>query len=111
MEENKKRPLSIFETVDTFINSVQWSDDRAVLVHRREHGGRTYVRFRTWNRHKTKNVWYPTKRGFIVPVNKAEPLAEALRAGADGVEGSKPGWFLAWEREEDERSMSAISAV
>ena len=108
MEENKKRHLSIFETVDTFISSVQWSDNRAVLVHRREHGGRTYVRFRTWNRHKTKNVWYPTKRGFIVPVGNAEPLANALRAGADGVEGSKTDWFLAWEREEAERAYFAV---
>ena len=108
MEENKKRHLSIFETVDTFISSVQWSDNRAVLVHRREHGGRTYVRFRTWNRHKTKNVWYPTKRGFIVPVNNAEPLADALKAGADGVEGTKPDWFLAWEREEADRAYFAV---
>ena len=107
MEENKKRHLSIFETVDTFISSVQWSDNRAVLVHRREHGGRTYVRFRTWNRHKTKNVWYPTKRGFIVPVGNAESLATALKAGANGVEGAKPDWFLAWEQEEHERSDSA----
>ena len=102
------KSLNIGRTTDTFIDSIQWSENRAVLVHRREHGGRTYVRFRTWNRHQEKGVWYPTKRGFIVPAGNAEPLAEALRAGANGVEGAKPDWFLAWEREEIERSESAI---
>ncbi|MCH8149280.1 MAG: hypothetical protein IH987_15065 [Planctomycetes bacterium] len=103
--------MMIWQTVDTFIDSVEWGDNRAVLVHHRQHGGRKHVRFRTWNRHKDKGVWYPTKRGFIVPVGNAEPLATALRAGADGVEGSKPDWFLAWEREESERTKSAISAA
>ncbi len=110
MQNTLKEPMKISQTNDTFIANVQWSANRAVLVHRREHGGRTYVRFRTWNRHKTKNVWYPSKRSFVVPVGNAEPLADALRAGADGVEGSKPDWFLAWEREENERSMSVASA-
>ena len=103
--------MEIWETVDTFIESVELGDNRAVLVHRRAHGCREYVRFRTWNRHQQKGVWYPTKRGFIVPVGNAELLADALRAGADGVEGSKPEWFLAWEREEIERTRSAISAA
>ena len=101
------KPMKISQTVDMFIDSIQWSDNRAVLVHRREHGGRTYVRFRTWNRHKTKGVWYPSKRSFVVPVGNAEPLADALRLGADGVEGAKPDWFLAWELEEQERTESA----
>ena len=107
MQEKPRKPIKISQTVETFIDSIQWSDNRAVLVHRREPGGRTYVRFRTWNRHKEKGVWYPTRRGFIVPVGNAEPLAAALKAGADGVEGSKPEWFLAWEREDNERSNSA----
>ena len=110
MEKTLKKPMKFSQTVDTFIANVQWSDNRAVLVHRREHGGRTYVRFRTWNRHKTKGVWYPSKRSFVVPVGNAGPLADALRLGADGVEGSKPDWFLDWEREEDERSLSEVSA-
>ncbi len=111
MSNTLKKPMNISQTDDKFIADVQWSDNRAVLVHRREHGGRTYVRFRTWNRHKTKGVWYPSKRSFVVPVGNAEPLAAALKAGADGVEGAKPDWFLAWEREEIERTRSAISAA
>jgi len=111
MQNTVKKPQTIFKTDDTFIAIVQWSDNRAVLVHRREHGGRTYVRFRTWNRHKTKGVWYPSKRSFVVPVGNAEPLAAALKAGAGGVEGAKPDWFLAWEQEESERTTSVISAV
>ena len=107
MQNTLKKPQTIFQTDDVFVACIQWSDNRAVLVHRREHGGRTYVRFRTWNRHKTKNVWYPSRRSFIIPIANAEPLANALKAGADGVEGAKPDWFLAWEREEQERSESA----
>ena len=103
--------MTIWQTVDTFIDCVPSGKNKAVLVHHRQHGGRTYVRFRTWNRHQEKGVWYPTRRGFIVPVGNAEPLADALRAGADGVEGSKPDWFLAWEREEEERSMSVVAAA
>ncbi len=103
MQNTLKKPQTIFQSSDTFIDSIQWSDNRAVLVHRREHGGRTYVRFRTWNRHKTKGVWYPSKRSFVVPVGNAEPLAEALRLGADGVEGAKPVWLLDWEQEEADR--------
>ncbi len=111
MRRKPRNPLRIWQTVDTYIDSVEWGGNRAVLVHHREHGGREYVRFRTWNRHKTKGVWYPTRRGFIVPVGNAEPLADALRAGADGVEGAKPDWFLAWEEEECERTKTAISVA
>ena len=111
MESATKKPMNIWQTVDTYIDCVEWGANKAVLVHHREHGGRKYVRFRKWNQHQEKRFWYPTRRGFIVPVGNAEPLAAALKAGADGVEGSKPDWFLAWEREEQERSESAISAA
>ena len=108
MQSTLKKPMRIWQTVDTFVDCVEWGENKAVLVHHRLHGGREYVRFRTWNRHKEKGVWYPTKRGFIVPVGNAEPLADALKAGADGVAGAKPDWFLAWELEEEERSEFAI---
>ena len=107
MESATKKPLMIWQTVDTYIDCVEWGENRAVLVHHREHGGRDFVRFRAWNKHKDLGVWYPTRRGFIVPVGNAERLAAALKAGADGVKGSKPEWFLAWEREDNERSNSA----
>ena len=41
-----RRPLTIYETVDTFVAAIPWGEWRIVLVHRREHGGRAYVRLR-----------------------------------------------------------------
>jgi len=102
MQEAPKRPVKIFKATDTFIDCVEWGGNRAVLVHRREHGGRSYVRFRTWNRHLEKGVWYPTKRGFIVPLDRAEALAESLRLGAHGEPREKPDWLVNWELEKDE---------
>ena len=111
MESATKKPLMIWQTVDTYIDCIEWGANKAVLVHHREHGGRKYVRFRKWNLHQEKRFWYPTRRGFIVPVANAEPLAAALKAGADGVEGTKPDWLLDWEEEEFERTKTAISAA
>lgn len=53
MREKTEQRLKINEIRDTCMNTVQWSYNRASLVHRREYGGRTCVRFRTWNRHKS----------------------------------------------------------
>ena len=97
--------MKISQTVDTFIDSIQWSDNRAVLVHRREHGGREYVRFRTWNRHKTKGVWYPSPRFFVIPMDCAEALGRAILDGADGVQGTIPDWYEEFEREYKARSL------
>ena len=105
MHDGIKRPVTIFETVDTFIEWVPWGVNRAVLVHRREHGGKSYVRFRAWNRHQVKKVWYPTRRGFIVPLDQADELAFALALGASGEPQPKPEWFLEWEREEAEKAV------
>ena len=56
MQAKPKKPLTIFKTVDTFIDCFTRGDHSAVLVYRREHGGRSYVRFRTWNRNLEKGV-------------------------------------------------------
>ena len=49
----------ITETVDTFMTCVPQGEHRAVLVYRRQHGGRDYVRLRTWHKHREKGAWYP----------------------------------------------------
>ena len=86
---------------DVFIAMLPMTASRCVLVHRRHHAGKDFVRWRVWNFHQTKRVWYPTKRGFIVPVADAAALADAIVAGATGVEGEKPGWLIEREREEE----------
>jgi hypothetical protein len=98
---------SILKTVDQFITEVPWSSASAVLVHRRLHGGRVYVYIRKWNRHRTKGVWYPTKRGFVIPLDDAEDLAYGIQAAARGHATEKPDWLLDWEEEEAERLGSA----
>ncbi len=47
---------SILATIDEFVWEVPWGSRRSVLVFRRQHGGRTYLRFRTWNCHQERNV-------------------------------------------------------
>lgn len=95
---------SILQTDDTFIAEVPWGPNRCVLVFRRTHGGRTYVRLRTWNRHRERRFWYPTDRFFVIPVDNAEVLAAALRAAVHGEPQSEvPAWYAAREQADRER--------
>ena len=87
-------------TREHFVACIPWNENSAVLVHQRERGRRFYVRFRTWNRHQTKGVWYPTKRGFIIPLQRAEALAESLVDAVKGRMSEKPEWLLEWDEEE-----------
>lgn len=105
MSANRDRAKpDILSTFDTFIGAVPWGEWRMVLVFRREHGGRTYVRLRTWNRHRTRDFWYPTKRFFVVPVEHADALADAIKAAARGVPiEEKPAWYKARERVDQKR--------
>ena len=100
----KREKPEILATVDTFIGAVPWGERRKVLVFYREHGGRSYVRLRTWNRHRTRGLWYPTKRFFVIPVEHVEALAETLRAAARGTPiEKKPRWYEARERADQKR--------
>lgn len=98
---HKKRE-SICDTVDEFITCIPWGEWRIVLVHRREHGGRVYVRFRTWNKHRREGYWYPSKRSFVIPVQHANALASALPAAVMRKKTAKPDWLIAREQAEDE---------
>ena len=101
-EDRPKMP-SILETRDTFIAAVPWGTARQVLVYRREHGGRTYIRLRTWNRHRKLNIWYPTKRYFVIPEADADDLIDAIGNAAWDEPGEKPDWLV--EREQVEESV------
>lgn len=88
--------MSITETVEHFIACVPWGPNRVVLVYHRTHGGRSYVRFRTWNQHKERHFWYPTKRFFVVPLGSAGVLSDAIRAAITKQPmDAEPPWLLA----------------
>ncbi len=69
---------------DTFMAAVPWTKNRMVVVFRRERNGREYVRCRTFNRHQIKKIWYPSPRFYMVPVDCAEELGNAIIAAARG---------------------------
>ena len=89
---------SILDTVDKFIAAVPWGKWRAVLLYLRQHGGREWVRLRTWDKHRKKLVWYPTKRYFVIPIEDAEALANAIKAAARDNPSPKPDWLVRRER-------------
>ena len=89
---------SILRTQDQFVAAVPWGKWRAVLVYLRQHGGRSWVRLRTWNKHRKKLVWYPTKRYFVIPIEDADALANAIKAAARHNPSPKPDWLVRRER-------------
>ena len=88
----------ILDTVDQFIAAVPWGKWRTVLVYLRKHGGRSWIRLRTWNKHRKKLVWYPTKRYFVIPIEDADSLANAIRAAVRRNPSPKPDWLVRRER-------------
>ena len=85
---------------DTFMAAVPWTKNRMVVVFRRERNGRQYVRCRTFNRHQTKKIWYPSPRFYMVPVDCAEELGKAIIAAARGEQyGQVPGWWYDFDKQ------------
>lgn len=103
MKHTDTEEKSILETVDEFVACVPWGNWRAVTVYRRQHGGREWVRLRTWNKHRHKHVWYPSKRFFVIPMDDAENLADAIRSAATGGSSDKPDWLIQREEAETKR--------
>lgn len=99
---------SILETCDVFSSAVPLGRNRAVVVQRREHGGRKWVRLWTWNRHRKLNKWYPTRRIYLVPVEHAGLLAEAIRNAGEQRDSYEPAWLANWRRENCDESKSPI---
>ncbi len=79
--------------------AVPWGEWRTVLVYRRQYQGRTFIRLRTWNKHRKLLVWYPSDRFFVIPIDNAAALADAIRAAAEGVTNPSPDRLYAWEEE------------
>jgi len=49
-------------------------------------------------------VWYPTKRFYVIPVKRADALADALEAATrDEPTAKKPRWYAAREEQDQER--------
>ena len=95
---------SVLETIDTFIATVPVSDHRMILVYRRQHGGREFVRWRYWHHHRTRGCWYPDKyRSFVIPIEQAHGLAEALLQAEAGRSSPMPNWLAEVERRRDHR--------
>ncbi len=99
-KESKDEKRSILDTVTTFIKAVPfgWGNWRTVIVESTEHGGRTFIHLRTFNKHRSKLAWYPTRRFFTIPIENAQALAEDLRDAAAGWSGEKPDWLVERER-------------
>ena len=95
---NLSRPPAMLETVDTFLAAGPWTERRTVVIYLREHGGRRYVRLRTFNRHREKGHWYPTKRFYMVPIKSAAAPGKAIIAASKGRPfGDQPEWWADFE--------------
>lgn len=93
-------PVSVRDTSDEFVAAVPWGRWRSVLVYRRRHAGRTWVRLRTFNKHRTKGVWYPSPRFFVVPLASAYDLARAIDDAESGNgRYRKPDWVKEFGRQ------------
>ncbi len=99
-EAVQRKATSIFETVDTFLSAIPWTRNRMVLVFLREHGAREYIQVRTFNRHQVKGCWYPAPRFYMVPLECAAQLGQALIAAAKGRPfGAEPEWYRDFEKQ------------
>lgn len=96
---DKNAGKSVLESQDILMATVPWGNWRSVLVYERRHAGRTWLRLRTFNKHRTKGCWYPSPRFFVVPMEHAENLAAAIQAAAMGESEPEPEWYREFERQ------------
>ena len=110
MADNEGSTARAEKSGDKFIAAITWSAHRVVVVHRRRHCGRSYVRLQTWNCHRSKALWYPTDRFYVIPIENASALAHAIEAAArDEPVDEKPRWLAAFEaRKSSERGHGSI---
>ncbi len=77
-----------------------WTHTRTVIVYRREHTDREYIRPRTFNRHQVKGCWYTAARFYMVPIEHAEEVGSAIiAAGHRRSPGSMPEWYAHFEKQ------------
>ncbi len=66
----------------------------------RLHSGREYIRLRTFNRHQVKGCWYPAPRFYMVPIEHAEQLGNAIIAAGRGQSRRPaPEWYADFEKQ------------
>ena len=95
----------IGKVVDTFMAAVPWTKNRMVIVYHRLHAGREYIRLRTFNRHQVKGCWYPAPRFYMVPIEHAEQLGQAIMAAGRGrSHGPMPEWYADFEKQYEARA-------
>jgi len=101
MSNARTYPRTATETVREHLACLDWAGNRRLVITRQIHGFRETLNLRVWNRHQQKNVWYPTKRGMVIGLDKADRLGEALLSIAHGeLTEPKPAWLLEWEAEQ-----------
>ena len=106
----RTRP-AVTKTVDRLLGFVPWTKRRTVIIYLREHGGRRYVRLRTFNQHRTEGHWYPSPRYFMVPIKSAAALGKAIIAAGKGRPfGEQPDWWADFEKQYQEYQASKAEA-
>lgn len=95
---------SVLGTQDTLMATVPWGNWRAVLVYERRHAGRTWLRLRTFNKHRKKGCWYPSPRFFVIPMEHAENLAAAIEAAALGNIETEPEWHPEFQKQYESKT-------
>lgn len=95
---------NVCDTIDTFIAAVPEGEHRMILLYRRQHGGREFVRWRVWHRHRRRGCWCPDKRRiFVIPLALAGALADALGDAGAGRSSPMPDWLAKVEASRDRR--------
>ena len=106
MKNNEANARSIIgPAVDKFMAAVPWTKNRMVIIYHRLHAGREYVRLRTFNRHRIKGCWYPAPRFYMVPIEHAEQLGNAIIAASHGrSRDPAPEWYADFEKQYNSRA-------
>lgn len=105
MTEERKRELAkrFGPSHERFMGCVYWTQNRCVLIHRRLHATREYICCRIWQKHRVMGHWYPSKRSFIVPMDRAKQIGNAVLGAAAGIAEDKPDWLVEREKAESEQ--------
>src|SRR4051794_20646818 len=103
--ENAAGTLDVTLTDDRFVGEIVLHPDKVILVFLRKHGGREFVRWRIFHRHRLSRRWYADKRRhFCIPVAAARALARAIAAGPHGKPiTDKPGWVVEMDEHYEHR--------
>ena len=89
--------------VDEYVSNVPLTKNRMVIVYRRHHAEREYVRLRTFHRHQVQGFWYPARRFYMVPLGYAEQLGNAIITAGNWESFPKPVWYTDFEKQYDAR--------